>query len=96
MSKKEYILAVLTKVSWLRSKADHIKELLLSDQLTSEYIEYLYTEFVKAVNIAIKYEDGAHKNIVIAQLNTIKDAEIKQHQVDQIDIDALEQLILAM
>lgn len=96
MSKKEYILTALTKVSWLRLNADHIKQLLLADQLTTEYIDYLYTEIVKAVNIALAYQNTEQQTIIVTQLNTIKDAEIKQNQADQADIDALEQLILDM
>lgn len=96
MTKKDYILAVLTKVSWLWASADHIKELLLADQLTTEYIDYLYEECVKAVNGALQEQNQEQQNSIVAKLSSVKDAELKQSQADQADIDNLEKLIASM
>ncbi|MEI6425728.1 MAG: hypothetical protein WCO66_00065 [Candidatus Absconditabacteria bacterium] len=93
MSKKDYILAVLNKVSGLRSPADNIKQLLETDQLTDAYIEYLYEECVHAINGALQTQNKEQQNSIISKLNTIKATEIKQTEADQQDIENLEKLI---
>lgn len=93
MSKKDYILAVLEKVSTIRWPANNIKKLLEEDGLTDEYVEYLYVECVHAVNEALDEQNSDQQNTIISKLTSLKDAELKQNQADQEDIKNLEKLI---
>jgi len=96
MSKKDYILAVLEKVSGLRGPADNIKWLLLEDKLTDAYIDYLYEECVKAINWALNVQNQEQQNAIVSKLNSLKATELKQNQADQQDIENLEKLISAL
>ncbi|MDR0926505.1 MAG: leucine-rich repeat domain-containing protein [Ignavibacteria bacterium] len=53
MSKSEYILKVLEKVEGEWEPATGLKELLISNQLTPEYKEYLYEHFSKSIHNAV-------------------------------------------
>lgn len=96
MSKKEYILSVLEKVSGLWEPANNIKELLLQDQLTDTYIDYLYEECVHAVDNALESQNEDQQQAIIARLQNIKISETKQNEADQQDIEKLEDLISNM
>lgn len=93
MSKKEYILAVLQKVSGIRWPADNIKQLLEDDKLTDTYIDYLYEECVEAVDDALDVDKETQQQIILDKLKFIKDAEIIEKKADAEDIENLEKLI---
>lgn len=93
MSKKEYILAVLRKVSGIWAPADNIKQLLEADKLTDDYIDYLYEECVEAVNEALDVNKQAQQQMILDKLKFIKDAEIIEKKADEEDVENLEKLI---
>jgi hypothetical protein len=93
MSKKEYILAVLHKVSGIRWPADNIRQLLEDDRLTDTYIDYLYGECVEAVDDALDVDKWTQQQIILDKLKFIKDAEIIEKKADEEDIENLEKLI---
>ena len=66
---------------------------MIADQLTDEYIDYLYDQCVQAVAWALQSQDYEQQEAIVYRLSTIKEAEIRQNNADQIDIQNLEKLI---
>ena len=93
MSKKEYILKVLDKLWSDRDRTEEIKRELVNDNLTDDYIDYLYEQFTKIVEEINKKQNSDTISKMKDYLNNIKDLETKSKEADAEDIKKLEDLM---
>lgn len=92
MTKKDYVFKVLDKVMWKRSKAAQIKK-YLTNNVDDAYVDYLYDQFVDAVNETLKSEwEDKIKNLAQI-LDKVHQEEAESRKVDEQDIANLENLI---
>jgi len=93
MSKKEYVLKVLDKVKWLWPKEQEVRDYLLHDE---EYVNYLYDQFVQAVDSILKDRVNDKTLSLTKYLDDVKVKEALSKQADQEDLDKLDQLLATL
>ncbi len=95
MTKREYVFKVLDKVKWHWNKEQEVREYLTAND-DQNYINYLYDEFVKAVDITLKSQANDKGLALMETLNQIKIKENVSKQAEQADLMRLEQLIASL
>ncbi len=93
MTKKEYILRVLDKSLPYWQWAAFIKEKILSEIVTPEYIEETYQKCVKAVDITLQQQNQSNAQQLSQYLASLHEKEKVSQEADQRDIENLEKLL---
>ncbi len=93
MTKKEYILRVLDKSLPYWKWAAFIKEKILSETVSPEYIEETYQKCVKAVDITLQQQKQSNAQQLWQYLASLHEKERISQEADQRDIENLEKLL---
>lgn len=92
MSKKEYVLKILDKLQWYRAKEKPIREYLLAND-DEEYVNYLYDQFVQAVDSTLKDTFNNKAKSLAQYLDDVKIKESVSRKADEEDLKKLDQLL---
>lgn len=93
MTKKEYILRVLDKSLPYWQGAASIKEQILSETVSDDYIEETYQKCVKAVDITLQQQNEDKAQQLWQYLESLHEKEKFSQEADQKDIENLEKLL---
>jgi hypothetical protein len=92
MTKKEYIIKVLEKVTGYWDKAIIIKEYIATHD-DEQYINYLYENFVIAVEKTTKEQNNNKIKLLSNYIADLHEKEVLSKQADEEDIVKLDNLL---